>query len=89
MRLRKNSEFDQVFRSQLLILREQIEKLPSECSEPLRALADDIESQHRQMQDGCANASDLVDDLSLAVKAARFNLWASQMDNSNPKEGGF
>ena len=85
MQSREKSNFDQMFHSQLLILREQIEKLPGECSEPLRALADNIELQHRQMQDGCVNASDLVDDLSLAVKTARFNLWASQMGDKQRK----
>jgi hypothetical protein len=87
MPLRQESEFDQLFRSQLLVLRQHIEKLPTTYSQALHTFADDIESQHNERQQSCEYVSDLVDDMSLAVKTVRFDLWASQTNGKQRRLG--
>lgn len=86
---REESDFSKFFHSQMHEIRSRIATLPDSCREMLHSFANNVEEQHCRMQNGCANVKDLVDDLSLNVKAARFNLWASQIDGKSRKQGGF
>jgi hypothetical protein len=83
----EESDFNETFREQLNLLRESIETLPDAYGQTLQTFANGIEEHHCQMQDGCENLRNLVEDLSLTVKAARFNLWAGQMNDQQRKVG--
>jgi hypothetical protein len=61
-------------------LRKKMDVVPEEQRQTLLEFADKIGRDHARMQNCCNDFADMVDDLDLAVKAMKFNLWASQRD---------
>lgn len=77
MPLTQPSEFSQRFYQQLEQTRAKIDTLPEEWQAYFRALADEAEEHHRTMENNCARARDLVDDMRLNEASVKFDLWAA------------
>lgn len=77
MPLREPTDFSQQFCRQLEQIRAKIESLPEQWRPYFRALANQAEERHRDMERNYIRVCDLVDDMRLNEASVKFDLWAA------------